>query len=180
MFLFLVFFVLQDQSKRALLSHFLSVCFLFLFHSPITFHPQNTLRLLFIQPFSVRFRAGRLCLVRGAQQHQHYTFNDCIPIDFCTIHTMYAAPVRSSLTVTRASLLTRSSLCLHSHLKPSRPAPSRLRRFSTTPTLESGHSKWSTIKHDKAKNDAQRNKTALKYAGQIAVAARRKSYYLQT
>lgn len=44
--------------------------------------------------------------------------------------------------------------------------------FSTTLGVQSGHNKWSTIKHDKAKNDAQKNKVALKFAGQIAVAAR--------
>lgn len=44
--------------------------------------------------------------------------------------------------------------------------------------MESGHNKWSTIKHDKAKNDALRNKVALKYAAQIAVAARRKFIFL--
>jgi YebC/PmpR family DNA-binding regulatory protein len=44
--------------------------------------------------------------------------------------------------------------------------------FSTTAAVQSGHNKWSTIKHDKAKNDAQRNKVNLKCASQIAVAAR--------
>ncbi|KAF5094906.1 hypothetical protein D0Z03_001965 [Geotrichum reessii] len=44
--------------------------------------------------------------------------------------------------------------------------------FSTTAVVRSGHNKWSTIKHDKAKNDAQRNKVNLKCASLIAVAAR--------
>ncbi|KAF5097339.1 hypothetical protein D0Z00_002429 [Geotrichum galactomycetum] len=44
--------------------------------------------------------------------------------------------------------------------------------FSTTAVVQSGHNKWSTIKHDKAKNDAQRNKVNLKCASLIAVAAR--------
>ncbi|VVT44717.1 uncharacterized protein SAPINGB_P000509 [Magnusiomyces paraingens] len=46
------------------------------------------------------------------------------------------------------------------------------RHFHATPCTSSGHSKWSTIKHDKAKNDAARNKLATKFGGQIAVAAR--------
>jgi transcriptional/translational regulatory protein YebC/TACO1 len=36
----------------------------------------------------------------------------------------------------------------------------------------SGHSKWSTIKHDKAKNDALKNKVATIHAKAIAVATK--------
>lgn len=46
------------------------------------------------------------------------------------------------------------------------------RFFSTSPTVFSGHNKWSTIKHDKAKNDAEKNKIANKFSAAIAVAAR--------
>ena len=38
----------------------------------------------------------------------------------------------------------------------------------------SGHNKWSTIKHDKMKNDSARNKLINRYANQIAVAVRLK------
>ena len=38
--------------------------------------------------------------------------------------------------------------------------------------LYSGHNKWSTIKHDKAKNDAERNKLFTKYANQISLAVK--------
>ncbi|CCH45712.1 hypothetical protein BN7_5297 [Wickerhamomyces ciferrii] len=48
--------------------------------------------------------------------------------------------------------------------------PTRL--FSTTPISLSGHSKWSTIKHDKAKNDAEKNKIANKFSNAIAVATK--------
>lgn len=47
-----------------------------------------------------------------------------------------------------------------------------VRLFSTTTTRFSGHSKWSTIKHDKAKNDGEKNKIANKVANMIAVAAK--------
>ncbi|ODQ64358.1 DUF28-domain-containing protein [Nadsonia fulvescens var. elongata DSM 6958] len=46
------------------------------------------------------------------------------------------------------------------------------RSFSSTPIVFSGHNKWSTIKHDKAKNDAQKSKMATKFGGQIAVAVK--------
>ncbi|KAH3901667.1 related to Probable transcriptional regulatory protein HAH1 [Saccharomycodes ludwigii] len=41
----------------------------------------------------------------------------------------------------------------------------------TNPTL-SGHNKWSSIKHDKAKNDAERNKLFSKFANKIALAVK--------
>lgn len=47
-----------------------------------------------------------------------------------------------------------------------------IRLFSTTSVTLSGHSKWSTIKHDKAKNDAEKNRVANKFANAIAVAAK--------
>ncbi len=47
-----------------------------------------------------------------------------------------------------------------------------IRLFSTTSINLSGHSKWSTIKHDKAKNDAEKNRVANKFANAIAVAAK--------
>ncbi|KAM3159870.1 putative transcriptional regulatory protein HAH1 [Lachancea thermotolerans] len=56
-------------------------------------------------------------------------------------------------------------------LKPSR-CPSALRLFSTCSARLSGHNKWSTIKHDKAKNDAEKNKLFNKFANQIALAVK--------
>lgn len=44
--------------------------------------------------------------------------------------------------------------------------------FSSSACLLSGHNKWSTIKHDKAKNDAARNKLQLKISNQILLAVR--------
>lgn len=38
--------------------------------------------------------------------------------------------------------------------------------------IRSGHNKWSTIKHDKAKNDAARNRINTKFANQIALAVK--------
>ncbi|KAF2826542.1 YebC-like protein [Ophiobolus disseminans] len=39
-----------------------------------------------------------------------------------------------------------------------RRAPRQLRCLSSTPVSQSGHSKWASIKHDKAKNDAGKSK----------------------
>lgn len=44
--------------------------------------------------------------------------------------------------------------------------------FSTTPTLFSGHNRWSKIKHDKAKADASRNRQRSLFANEIALASR--------
>ncbi|ODQ77583.1 hypothetical protein BABINDRAFT_41271 [Babjeviella inositovora NRRL Y-12698] len=41
--------------------------------------------------------------------------------------------------------------------------------FHTSPAVFSGHSKWATIKHDKAKNDAARQAVANRLARQISV-----------
>lgn len=49
----------------------------------------------------------------------------------------------------------------------------RVRAFSTTMATSAGHSKWANIKHDKARNDMQKNKVANKFANAIAVAAKR-------
>lgn len=47
------------------------------------------------------------------------------------------------------------------------------RGFSTRNNLVwSGHNKWSTIKHDKAKNDAERNKLFSKFAQRISLAVK--------
>lgn len=51
-------------------------------------------------------------------------------------------------------------------------APVPVRLFSTSNIRLSGHSKWSTIKHDKAKNDGEKNKIANKVANMIAIAAK--------
>lgn len=47
------------------------------------------------------------------------------------------------------------------------------RAFSTRQSVVwSGHNKWSTIKHDKAKNDAERNKLFSKFAQRISLAVK--------
>ncbi|QLL32232.1 hypothetical protein HG536_0C04010 [Torulaspora globosa] len=47
------------------------------------------------------------------------------------------------------------------------------RGFSTgNAVVRSGHNKWSTIKHDKAKNDAERNKLFSKFAQRISLAVK--------
>lgn len=48
------------------------------------------------------------------------------------------------------------------------------RAISSSSIVWSGHSKWSTIKHDKAKNDLQKGKLATKFANLISIAARGK------
>lgn len=47
-----------------------------------------------------------------------------------------------------------------------------LRLISVTSKIWAGHSKWANIKHDKAKNDAERTKIFSKFANQIAVAVK--------
>ncbi|SCU98202.1 LADA_0H11298g1_1 [Lachancea dasiensis] len=47
-----------------------------------------------------------------------------------------------------------------------------VRPFSVCRPVLSGHNKWSTIKHDKAKNDSERNKLFNKFANQIALAVK--------
>ncbi|SCV04114.1 LAMI_0H13520g1_1 [Lachancea mirantina] len=47
-----------------------------------------------------------------------------------------------------------------------------LRGFGISSRVMSGHNKWSTIKHDKAKNDAERTKIFSKFANQIALAVK--------
>ncbi|MBE7181476.1 MAG: YebC/PmpR family DNA-binding transcriptional regulator [Terriglobus roseus] len=44
--------------------------------------------------------------------------------------------------------------------------------FSQTPRVVSGHSKWATIKHDKAKNDGAKNKQRSNLAKEIALASK--------
>ncbi|CUS21172.1 LAQU0S02e07580g1_1 [Lachancea quebecensis] len=56
-------------------------------------------------------------------------------------------------------------------LKPSR-CSSASRLFSHCSVKLSGHNKWSSIKHDKAKNDAEKNKLFNKFANQIALAVK--------
>lgn len=46
------------------------------------------------------------------------------------------------------------------------------RQLHTAVAVWSGHSKWSTIKHDKMKNDSQRNKVTNKIMDQISLAAK--------
>ncbi|KAH3680405.1 hypothetical protein WICMUC_000336 [Wickerhamomyces mucosus] len=52
---------------------------------------------------------------------------------------------------------------------PFRPT---VRSIHTTCRIFAGHSKWANIKHDKARNDALKNKVANKMANAIAVAAK--------
>ncbi|AGO13817.1 AaceriAGL053Cp [[Ashbya] aceris (nom. inval.)] len=46
------------------------------------------------------------------------------------------------------------------------------RGLAQSSRLQSGHNKWSTIKHDKAKNDAERNRLFTRMANQISVAVK--------
>lgn len=46
------------------------------------------------------------------------------------------------------------------------------RVLSTSASLQSGHSRWSTIKHDKAKNDSLKNKQRSVFAHEIANASK--------
>lgn len=46
------------------------------------------------------------------------------------------------------------------------------RYLSNTSCCNSGHNRWSTIKHDKAKNDAVKNKQTSIFAKEIAAASK--------
>lgn len=46
------------------------------------------------------------------------------------------------------------------------------RAFSTRAPLRSGHSKWATIKHDKGKNDAAKNKQRSVFSHELANASK--------
>ena len=48
----------------------------------------------------------------------------------------------------------------------------QLRSFATTISLNSGHNRWSKIKHDKGKNDAAKNRQRSVFAQAIATASR--------
>lgn len=49
------------------------------------------------------------------------------------------------------------------------------RCFHGSANLQSGHSRWSTIKHDKGKNDALKNKQRSVFAQEIATCSKRES-----
>ncbi|TKA22699.1 hypothetical protein B0A50_07792 [Salinomyces thailandicus] len=48
----------------------------------------------------------------------------------------------------------------------------RQRALTTTPTLLSGHNRWSKIKHDKGRADAAKNKQRSIFAGEISTASK--------
>lgn len=48
----------------------------------------------------------------------------------------------------------------------------RCRFLSTSASLQSGHNKWSTIKHDKGKNDAAKNKQRSIFSHEISTASK--------
>jgi hypothetical protein len=50
---------------------------------------------------------------------------------------------------------------------------SRCLGFSTTATVQSGHNRWSKIKHDKGAADIKKNVLRSGYAKQIALASKR-------
>lgn len=50
----------------------------------------------------------------------------------------------------------------------------KVRYFNTTSINLSGHSKWSTIKHDKMKNDSLKNKISNRFSNQITTAVKLK------
>lgn len=47
------------------------------------------------------------------------------------------------------------------------------RAFVSSPLLQSGHNKWSKIKHDKAANDAKKNAARTIFTKNIALASKR-------
>ncbi|CAL9734110.1 hypothetical protein MOSE0_D04852 [Monosporozyma servazzii] len=57
--------------------------------------------------------------------------------------------------------------------------PFTCRCFVSGRVLKSGHNKWSSIKHDKMKNDSQKNMISNKYSNQITVAVKLKDPQLQ-
>ena len=49
-------------------------------------------------------------------------------------------------------------------------------QFSTTSTAQSGHNRWSKIKHDKGSADAKKNLQRSVFAREITLASRRKVF----
>ncbi|KAF2837011.1 YebC-like protein [Patellaria atrata CBS 101060] len=70
------------------------------------------------------------------------------------------------------SLSTRQSLLLWRVSNEYICLRCQSRRLSTSDFLGSGHSRWSTIKHDKGKNDARKNKERSVFSNEIATAAK--------
>ncbi|KAF2233112.1 YebC-like protein [Viridothelium virens] len=69
-------------------------------------------------------------------------------------------------------MLSRSprgvSSCLRVSSRDRHNVLQNTRRLSSYPPLQSGHNRWSTIKHDKGKNDAAKNKQRSTLANEIA------------
>ncbi|KAF2024999.1 YebC-like protein [Setomelanomma holmii] len=63
-----------------------------------------------------------------------------------------AAPFFHAVRVNLSLDVTSYCVCRHA------VRPRQVRCMSSTPSLQSGHSKWASIKHDKAKNDAGKSK----------------------
>jgi YebC/PmpR family DNA-binding regulatory protein len=84
------------------------------------------------------------------------------PPSFSPTTTTTMAPSRG---ITALRSFTRSSIT------PTLPPPTH-RAFSTTPTLLSGHNRWSKIKHDKGKADAYKNRQRSIFAQEIATASK--------
>jgi hypothetical protein len=58
--------------------------------------------------------------------------------------------------------------------KPSTLICAQCRRsFVSSPSLQSGHNKWSKIRHDKAANDAKKNATRSLFTKNIALYSKR-------
>ena len=55
----------------------------------------------------------------------------------------------------------------------------KCRFLSTSASLQSGHNKWSTIKHDKGKNDAAKNKQRSIFSHEISTASKSTSPYFK-
>ncbi|KAH7411562.1 transcriptional regulator-domain-containing protein [Phaeosphaeria sp. MPI-PUGE-AT-0046c] len=76
--------------------------------------------------------------------------------------------VRASVSSSRAS-----NCACHHGLRPRKArVQEHFRYMSSTPNLLSGHSKWASIKHDKAKNDAGKSKQRSLLTRDITVAVK--------
>ncbi|KAI9783711.1 MAG: hypothetical protein M1816_001192 [Peltula sp. TS41687] len=65
-----------------------------------------------------------------------------------------------------------ATLLLRNHSRSSSYICARCRRLSTSTVLTSGHSRWSKIKHDKGKSDAQKNKQRSVLAKELMQASK--------
>jgi YebC/PmpR family DNA-binding regulatory protein len=86
--------------------------------------------------------------------HANFVRNNLSSIASTTMAAPFGRLLRASLAFEGAA----HCACRHATRPRELRIPGQVRCLSSTTSLHSGHSKWATIKHDKAKNDAGKSK----------------------